>query len=97
MPRLPVQDHQLHRQPSLHKRATSLRTLRPGHNGHHHSARPDDDRPNARLDTGQPAGTTSLTISTSRATNSGTYTVTITGTSGTTSHNITATVTVTSK
>src|SRR5439155_9339945 len=48
-------DHQLHRQPSLHKRATSLRTLRPGHNGHHHSARPDDDRRNARLETGQPA------------------------------------------
>ena len=49
------------------------------------------------LTAANPAGTTSLTISTSRATNSGTYTVTITGTSGTTSHNITATVTVTSK
>ena len=49
------------------------------------------------LTAANPAGTTSLTISTSRATNSGTYTVTITGTSGTTTHTMTATVTVTSK
>ena len=49
------------------------------------------------LTAANPTATTSLTISTNRATNGGTYTVMITGTSGTTSHTITATVTVTSK